>query len=285
MTGGLDPPITVLRAFSVSDPEFVEETALAVIYKVRSADGASAALKIYKDAGMANERPGFAFLEALNGDGAARVRQVSGNAALIEWLDGPSLGDLTRRGEDERAATKLVEAANRIHARPRQVSEQLPVLADWFDALFKIEFAPDCPPATRRDLMFCRETARRLCDDQQDVRPMHGDLHHDNIRLTDRGPCAFDAKGVVGERCFELANAFRNPRGVPDLVRNPKRARYLCDFWSREFRVAPTRLIEWAAVKCALSICWRCEDQLAFDEEFDLLSLFVGIVRDGPGPD
>jgi len=273
------PPQALLAEFRVASPTLVDETAIATIWKVRVEDGEAAALKVYKGSGMSNERAGYAFLRALDGEEAAKVFAISATAALIEWLPGPSLGDLVREGDDAQAAAALVAAANAIHRRPIRCDAALPRLEGWFEPLFSIDISDSCPEPFRKDFLYGRELARALCADQRDIRPLHGDLHHDNVRRAARGYCVFDAKGVLGERAYELANAFRNPKGAPELVRNPARIRHLRDLWSDRFAVDPHRLMQWAAAKCALSIAWRNRPVLETDPEADLLSILVELTK------
>ncbi|MBL4813394.1 MAG: hypothetical protein JKX69_13820, partial [Rhodobacteraceae bacterium] len=133
----------------------------------------------------------------------------------------------------------------------------------------------------RRDIVFCQQTAQNLLANQIDIRPLHGDLHHDNIRLGARGYCAFDAKGVLGERAYELANAFRNPKGAEKIVTAPERVVSLAQSWSQAFDVDQQRLLQWAMVKVALSISWRCNGKLKHDGEFALLALFRAVMKRG----
>lgn len=263
---------------SLGTPEFVIETPIAHIWKVSCGDGQEAALKIYKKPDMGNESCGFQFLSALDGVGAARVFWTNQNVALTEWLDGPSLGDLTRAGRDETANRELVAVANQLHANPPGATAALPRLDTWFDGLFHLSISADCPVTVQRDLLRCQRLAGELIRTQQDIRPLHGDLHHDNIRLGTRGYCAFDAKGVLGERTYELANAFRNPKGAEQIIRDPARISHLADLWSRSFDVDRHRLLQWASVKCALSIAWRNTPILTDDPETDLLSLFLNML-------
>jgi streptomycin 6-kinase len=45
-----------------------------------------------------------------------------------------------------------------------------------------------------------------------DERPLHGDLHHDNVLdFGARGWLAIDPKGLIGERGFDYANMVCNP--------------------------------------------------------------------------
>ena len=274
------PPAKVIAEFRISSPTFVVETAIANIWKVRREDGQYAALKVYKKKNMGNESAGFSFLGALDGSASARIFKYTRTTALIEWLSGPSLGDLSRTGQDRQAAKELVAVAKGIHYVSLPLSFKLPKLECWFKALFLIDISPQCPMPARLNVLRSQELARELLSDQHDIRPLHGDLHHDNILLGDRGYCAFDAKGVLGERAYELANAFRNPKGAETLVRDPERVRYQNRFWSEQFDVDQRRLLQWATVKCALSIAWRTEGKLTFDPEFDLLDVFFSILDD-----
>lgn len=267
------PAPDLLAEFDVSAPELVEETALASVWKVRRADSSPAALKLYGSKGMRNEAEGFRFLAAAGGP-SAKVYIVTSTAALLEWLGGPPLGDLSRAGRDAEAAAELMRVANGLHEN-QVPAAGYPRLEGWFRDLFSLTVPAGSCDATRRNIARSQTLARRLLGDPRDVRPLHGDLHHDNIRQGERGYCAFDAKGVLGERAYEVANAFRNPRGAPDLVREPERIAFLASHWAQEFQVEQRRLLQWAAAKCALSITWRSGGRLGADPELDLLGTLL----------
>ncbi|MEE9315181.1 MAG: aminoglycoside phosphotransferase family protein [Rhizobiaceae bacterium] len=263
----------ILEHFQISSPVFIEKTQIATIWKVTQSIGGYAALKLYDNRDMKNESAGFPFLQSLNGMASAKIYAIRKGEALMEWLDGPSLGDLTRSGQDKIANTELIKVANLIHRAPLDIKTELPKIESLFEALFQLQFHQTCPTSVHSDLLYCKEVARDLLATQVDVRPLHGDLHHDNIRLGQRGYCAFDAKGVMGERAYELANAFRNPKDAVDIVQDPQRVLYLAETWSQGFGVDQQRLLKWAMVKCALSIAWRSKGMLENDPELPLLSL------------
>ena len=267
-------PPGVLKEFDVADPKFIIKTNIARIWKVRSQQGL-AALKIYHKPNMGNEAGGFRFIKSLHGKSAARVFQTGQNIALSEWLDGPSLGDLTRENNDQEASLHLVNVANSIHSQTRNLGLILPSLETWFSALFALKFAPDCPTKAQQNIVLCQKLASHLLSSQTDIRPLHGDLHHDNIRHGKRGYCAFDAKGISGERAYELANAFRNPKGAAAVVASPARLRFVLKTWAQAFNVDQKRLLQWACVKIALSISWRCDKLLHDDAELELLGIFL----------
>ena len=146
-------PPTVLDEFQVTAPVFVAETEIATIWKVHRLSGGLAALKIYKKPTMGNERTGFSFLAAMSGNAAVEVYQTSINVALIEWLEGGSLGDLTRNGQDQLASQELAKIANKLHAETSSLRlDGLPVLEQWFEGLFELGPSPDLAEADRQNL-------------------------------------------------------------------------------------------------------------------------------------
>lgn len=278
MTEVIPPDPTLLKDFCVQAPDFVECTAIATIWKVTRKDGTKAALKIYHN-GIRSEAHGIDLLKSLEGKGVAYIYKKTSTAVLLEWLEGPSLGDLARRGQDELAALELVRTANEIHAHLGTQPPNFPKLETWFNNLFELHIDPAYPTQNQKNIKRCQSIARGLLASQTDVRPLHGDLHHDNVRRTNRGFCAFDAKGLLGERTYELANAFRHPRGTNDLVCNHERIDFIATLWAAEFNVQKNRLLQWAAVKCALSIVWRSSPNLEIDPELDLLSALFNAIE------
>jgi len=256
MTQTPPPPNPVLLAqMNVSGPVFVAETPYAIVWKVARQGDTPAALKIYK-LDMDNEAAGFAMLRHWNGNGAAHLYGQTETAALLEWLEGPSLGDIVRGGDDEMPTRVLVEVANTLHNSPARPRFPLETLDDWFADLFAATYVPDCPPEARATLRGATAIAQRLLAETTAQRALHGDLHHDNIIQTPRGPVAFDAKGVMGNRLYELANAFRNPLGAESHVNQPGAAKRRADTWAQAFDTTPNALLEWAAAHGALSLAW-----------------------------
>ena len=268
-----------LRRWSLSSPKGIATTPSSRIYKVTLSDGRPAALKCLTPRG-AEEAIGAAYLDWRDGSGAAQLIASDNDAMVIEWLDGPSLGDLTRAGQIDETMGVLRALISRLHAPGPSAPDAVTPLATRFRTLLSLD--PGRVVVPLRPLMErSRHEARSCLAGSRQAIPLHGDLHHDNIRLSDTGFRAFDAKGVVGERGYELANAFRNPKGATELIRDPSRIRHLRDLWSHEFKVSPLRLMQWATVKVALSISWRSNGALTTDPECDLLSIFRAQIPHG----
>ncbi|MEM1160020.1 MAG: aminoglycoside phosphotransferase family protein [Pseudomonadota bacterium] len=213
---------------------------------------------------------------------AARVFAKDDIAVLLEWLPGPSLGDLVRAGEDRAATRHLGDVAAALRRAAPEAHDDYPKLETWFTALFDLHCAPACPIDARADIEACKVLARHLLATQTDFVALHGDLHHDNVRRGNRGWCAFDAKGVVGDPAYELANAFRNPDGGEAVYLDAGAQKYRASVWAGALGVSQNRLLAWAAVKCALSIAWRSEGPVADDRDFETLSILMHLARSSP---
>ncbi len=270
-----------LAKFDACDPELVEETKIARVWKVTRADGTLAALKLYHGRSMRSEARGLHWLIANRDKGAVDVLNYCEDALLMEWLDGPNLGDLSREGQDAEANVQLAATAARLHAGPPNQSANLIPLEHSFRDLFKVTYGPGCPPDMRKDTDRAKRIVRRLLDTARDKRPLHGDLHHDNVIVTDARTKIIDPKGLFGDLGFELANAFRNPVGADSSVNDPDRARSLALLCETHLGIAPARQLAWAAAKCALSIAWRAGPRLNdTDRDADLLSVLLSLAAE-----
>ncbi|QHQ37011.1 aminoglycoside phosphotransferase family protein [Algicella marina] len=267
--------------FGTANPRLVAQTAVAEIWRVEQADGTPAALKRWHRPEMGNEGGGIALAEAVAGQGMVQVLARGENSVLMEWLEGPPLGDLVRSGDDEAATIALAATAHRLHGVRLSRPVQLSSLRRWYRALFELRFTAEARPLTRSLMREAATLALKLLESQTTQRPLHGDLHHDNIHRTARGDIAFDAKGLLGDPAFEYANAFRNPVGAEALMRHPATIRARADIFATTCGVPRQRLLQWAATKCALSIAWRAEGRLTRDRELDLLAQLLRMARDG----
>ena len=70
----------------------------------------------------------------------------------------------------------------------------------------------------------------------KEVRPLHGDLHHENIMHGPRGWLAIDPKGVLGDPAFDAANWFYNPLNRMDLCLNPERIAFMAESFAGALR-------------------------------------------------
>lgn len=262
-------PDVLLARWTLTNPQSVADSPTSTVWKVTQPNGQLAALKLLRP-GEVEEARGADYLEALGGKGAVRVLARDGDAILMEWCDGPSLGDLVRDGQDAQATDILCDTIQRLHAADIDAARLLPLAA---------RFAPLIALPQTGDLATAADIARRLLASTPATCALHGDLHHDNILHSARGWLAIDPKGVHGDPAYEPSNAFRNPDGVGDLIFRPDRIAQLADHFAYRLRQPRHRLLGWAAAHCALSTFWSREAGLDITEDLRLLPLLLNAQR------
>lgn len=268
---GLDP----LRC----EGEFFAQTNIAQVWKLRLEDGRIVALKHYQNNHLGNEATGYDWMAGQSPALVAQVYGRSSDAMVFEWLEGPSLGDLSRGGRDAEACDHLAGLAAGLAETRSAIDAPLPCVSTWFEALFEVRIDAACPAGLRADMKAAQALARRLLDSTTERCALHGDLHHDNVILTRDGPRAFDAKGVMADPAYEMANAFRNPKGMGDVMRDAQRIERFADQVCAALTVERPRLLEWVAAKSALSIAWSCKGALRETAQAPMLGAFLKACR------
>ncbi|MCD0174970.1 phosphotransferase [Deinococcus sp. 14RED07] len=212
--------------------------------------GRPAMLKVARSA---EERRGNDLMVWLEGEGAARVYHHGGAALLMERLESaPDLAALALGGQDDAATRILCGAAAGVHRDRPSLPPDLPDLRRWFWSL-------EAAQAQGGAFGQAWATAQRLLADPQDVRPLHGDLHHGNVlRSPERGWLVIDPKGLIGERTFDFANLLCNP--TLDHALTPERLERQSALIAQEAGLDRARLLAWVEAYAALSAAWHLED-------------------------
>lgn len=213
-----------------------------------------AMLKILKPESDEGNAP--ALLRYWDGEGAVRLYQAEDAAFLMERAEGPrSLPDMALSGQDLEAAAILADAVERLHGtRTLPLPRELTPLATQFASLF--ERRADHPLLQR-----CAGVAEVLFEQPQDVRPLHGDLHHWNLLDGGaRGWLAIDPKALLGERTYDVANLLRNPWPHSEVVHDSARMLRLASFYSERLAMDKKRVLRFAFAHCGLSAAWDMED-------------------------
>ena len=242
-----------LRAWGLTPDGAAITTATGTLLPVLSA-GRPAMLKRFTDP---EEARGVGLLTWWHGEGAVRILAAADDVILMERATGPALSALALAGDDERACGVLCDVAARLHAGRTSPPPPLAPLAPRFDALMRrAESDPRLSPAAA--------IAAQLLEQPEDIRPLHGDLHHDNVLdFGARGFLAIDPKGLIGPRAFDFANIFCNPDlAHPDqkIARDPARFAGRLSQISRAAKLDPQRLRAWIIAWCGLSAAWYLED-------------------------
>lgn len=196
-----------LTRWHLTDPELLAQTVTSSVYTVTH-NGARVVLKLLSAVGH-EEHIGAIALRHWQGHGAVRLLNSDDGAHLLEYASGESLVGWVQRG-DELAATDVIAGVlDQLHSVQMPPPDGLVPLNRWFRDLFARADADERAGITS---LFRRgaAVARALLADPRDVRVLHGDIHHENIRQSSRGWLAFDPKGLIGERTYDTANTLCN---------------------------------------------------------------------------
>jgi streptomycin 6-kinase len=217
--------------------------------------GRAAMLKVAR---IPDESCGYALMRWWNGDGAAVVPEAAPGALLLERAEsGGNLAKMAWSGDDDRATTILCETAARLHVRRAAQIPGLHPLEIWFQPLLEFPEPPDW-------LSKSAAIAQALLAAQQSIRPLHGDLHHENVLdFGINGWKAIDPHGLLGERVFDYANIFTNP-DLSDpqraLATSPGRFEARLAIVTRRAGIEPAHLLRWIVAWTGLSAAWFLED-------------------------
>ncbi len=198
------------------------------------------------------ERRGHTLMAWLAGDGAARVFRRGGAALLMERLGStPTLSQMVEDGDDDDATRVLVGAAQAVHRDRPGVWPELPELRTWFRSL-------EASAAGGGAAAAAWAVARSLLDDPQDVRPLHGDIHHGNVMASaDRSWRVIDPKGLLGDSGYDYANMLCNP--LLDVALSPGRLERQVAVVVSAGGPERARLLSWVQAYTGLSAAWHAE--------------------------
>jgi streptomycin 6-kinase len=247
-----------LTAWHLSDPEPLAETPTSQLYTV-SWKSDIVVLKLLTDYGWEEQR-GASALRYFDGRGAVRLYRSDTAAQLLEYAKGEELVGLVERGDDQGATRIIADILEQLHGAPQGGHrEGLLLLKDWFRELFT---KAESDRAAGVESIYARgaDLAARLLAEPREVRVLHGDIHHRNIRQSPRGWLAFDPKGLVGERTYDCANTLCNPfRGQPrydELVHDERRLLTNAEILSEALEIELGRVLQFTFAYACLSAAW-----------------------------
>jgi streptomycin 6-kinase len=250
-----------LSAWHLSDPRPLVETPTSHLYTVTHGREV-AVLKLLTEYGWEEQRGALA-LRHFDGRGAVRLYRSDEHAQLLEYATGDELVSLVEHGDDKEATRIIAGILQQLHGVPQgEPGAGLLPLRDWFRQLFE---KADSERALGVESIYVHgaDLAARLLADPLDVRVLHGDIHHRNIRHSSRGWLTFDPKGLVGERTYDCANTLCNPfRGQPrydPLVHDERRLLSAAATLADALEVDPTRVLQFTFAYACLSASWALD--------------------------
>lgn len=205
-------------------------------------------------------------LECFDGNRACRLleKDEENSCFLLERL---KPGELLSSLADDEEATRIAVGVMRNLWKPAPASDKLIQLADWFDGLKNIRphFDGGTGPIPEKLLRHVESLLPQLFMEQNQML-IHGDLHHDNILLSERGWLAIDPKGVIGPAGYEIGPFMLNPLSeIQDEGRFRTRSERRIEILTEMLGFEREQIIHWSTVHAVLSTWWNIQDGLGWD--------------------
>jgi streptomycin 6-kinase len=222
----------------------------------RRLDGTPAVLKV----GVPN-RELTSEINALRlyaGQGACHLLEgdaEKGMLLLERLLPGTMLVTL----EDDDRATEIAARVMRMIHRPAPQQDGFLSLRGWFDELKKLRprFGGGTGPFPEKTVAAAETLLPELFAASGPDVLLHGDFHHFNILLSNRGWLVIDPKGVAGPAEYEVGPLLMNPVGeIPEEDMGLRRTRRRIAILSERLGFDPQRLKRWAICHSLLSSWW-----------------------------
>jgi streptomycin 6-kinase len=248
----------------------IADTVAGIVFDVTLADCGPAVIKALKAKALEDSLRGADFMAWRDGFGCARLIERSDDMLLMEHAGTVTLRDhLQIHGDDDaaRVAAEVLLAYHGPSGSPAPASLQ--PLSRYFASLFgKAE--RDRRNGIEGPFTEAASIAETLIANQQDIKPLHGDLHHENIMYGPRGWLIIDPAGLIGDPALDVANMFSNPLDRFDLTRSEKRIAEMAGIFSAALKRDVRTILRYAFAYACLSAAWHEEDGNAKDHDDEL---------------
>jgi streptomycin 6-kinase len=244
-----------LQKWHLSQPEHIAETHTSHVYKVVHADE-TVILKLLKNHADEEARAPYS-LNHYAGLGVVRLLNHDEGAQLLEYVPGPDLVPHLQRKAYTESTEIICGVIDALHSRPADTSLPLPTVRRWFRSLFE-----RAQNEASTDSIYVRgaKIAEDLLSSERDVRILHGDIHHENVRYSRRGWLSIDPKGIIGERTYDTANTLCNLLWRTDSLTNKALLSQHAELMARHLHIELPRLLAFTFAYSCLSASWSMDD-------------------------
>ena len=264
MTAGLPslPP-----EWGIDSARQIADTVVGTVFEVTRGSNEADILKVLKPKALEDSLRGADFLDWRDGVGCVRLIARRNNLLLMEHAGAVTLRERIASHGDRDATMIAAEVLNAYHgSSPRQPPPSLQSLDRYFTSLFR---------KAKEDARFsiykeAADTAQSLIADQRDVKPLHGDLHHENIMLSPRGWIVIDPAGLIGDAALDVANMFSNPLDRFDLTRDQERIAWMAEVFADALGRDVRTILRYAFAYGCLSAAWHEEDENGAERDNEL---------------
>lgn len=258
-------------SWNIEAAKQIADTPAGVVYAVTRGDGSPAVAKVLKNKVLKDSLRGADFIAWRAGVGCVELLERSDDILLMEHAGAETLRDVLFRDGDDDAATEIAADVLLTYHQPSQQPppSSLLTLPLYFESLFR-KAEQDRTDGVESIYIEAATLAQELLDGQRDVKPLHGDLHHENIMRSGRGWIIIDPAGLIGDAALDVANMFSNPLDRFDLTRSEARIASMAAIFSRALQRDERVLLQYAFAYGCLSAAWHEEDGNAEERDNEL---------------
>lgn len=258
-------------SWNIEAAKQIADTPAGVVYAVTRGDGSPAVAKVLKNKVLKDSLRGADFIAWRAGVGCVELLERSDDILLMEHAGAETLRDVLFRDGDDDAATEIAADVLLTYHQPSQQPppSSLLTLPLYFESLFR-KAEQDRTDGVESIYIDAATLAQELIDGQRDVKPLHGDLHHENIMRSGRGWIIIDPAGLIGDAALDVANMFSNPLDRFDLTRSEARIASMAAIFSRALQRDERVLLQYAFAYGCLSAAWHEEDGNAEERDNEL---------------
>lgn len=252
-------PTELVERWGIQSAKLIADTHTSYVHRVLRRDGSQAIIKQLKPDGL-HELSGIDFLDWRQGHGSVRLLDRLRTCCLLEDAGTLMLKDYRlERGEDA-ANSVILSVLSEMHSISADIPpDSLVPLRRHFQSLFARASKEDNTDLSAA-LTYSACIADELLSFQTDIRPLHGDLHHENIVSgSERGWLAIDPQGLLGDPAYDVANVFGNPDGAFAEIIDPRRIIRLLGLFAPAIGCDREKILRYAIAHAGLSICWSLE--------------------------
>lgn len=258
-------------SWNIEAAKQIADTPAGVVYAVTRGDGSPAVAKVLKKKVLEDSLRGADFIAWRSGVGCVELLERSDDILLMEHAGAETLRDVLFRDGDDDATTQIAADVLLQYHQPSQQPppSSLLTLPLYFESLFR-KAEQDRTDGVESIYVDAAALAQELIDRQRDVKPLHGDLHHENIMRSGRGWIIIDPAGLIGDAALDVANMFSNPLDRFDLTRSEARIASMAAIFSRALQRDERVLLQYAFAYGCLSATWHEEDSNAEERDNEL---------------
>lgn len=258
-------------SWNIEAAKRIADTPVSVVYELTRKDGSLAIAKVLKKKVLKDSLRGADFITWRAGIGCVELLDRSDTILLMEHAGTETLRDVLFRDGNDDATTEIAAEVLLKYHQPskRSPPSSLLTLPLYFESLFR-KAEQDRRDGVDSPFVEAARLAQELIDQQRDIKPLHGDLHHENIMHSDRGWIIIDPAGLIGDAALDVANMFSNPLDRFDLTRSEARIASMAAIFSRALQRDERLLLQYAFAYGCLSATWHEEEGNAEERDNEL---------------